>query len=84
MIIPALSQNNNPAEINRDPERFDLVAHELDTESKELAEPFLPIFGMEILKKVFSEDWHLRELGLREIIKEVELGSKSKILGDIE
>ena len=67
MIVPALNWDNNPAETDRNPEQYNLIAHELDTESKELAEPFLPIFGMEILKKVFSEDWHLREIGLREI-----------------
>jgi len=44
-----------------------MEARELDPETREMAAPFLPVFGMDIMKKFFSEDWHLREDAIREI-----------------
>jgi hypothetical protein len=29
-----------------------------------LAEPLIPVFGMELVKKIFSSDWHQREQGI--------------------
>ena len=46
-----------------------MEAKELDPETREMAQAFLPIFGMEIMKKFFSEDWHLREDAIKEIQK---------------
>jgi len=61
-----------------------MIASELDPESRELAAPFLPVFGMEIMKKFFSEDWHLWEDAIKEISKHLKLGSKSPLMGDME
>lgn len=49
-----------------------------------LAEPLIPVFGMELVKKIFATDWHLREEGLSMISEEVGLGTKSNICGNIE
>lgn len=61
-----------------------MEAKELDPETREMASPFLPVFGMEIMKKFFSEDWHLREDAIWEIQKHLKLGSKSPLMGDLE
>ena len=45
------------------------------------AAPLIPIFGEEIVKMLYSYDWHVREHGLQKIEEELTLGANSKILG---
>jgi hypothetical protein len=45
------------------------------------AAPLIPIFGDEIVKMLYSYDWHVREQGLQKIEEELALGSNSKALG---
>ena len=59
-------------------------AEDLTDESLKLAEPLVPVFGIDLIKKVFASDWHLREEGLNGIMNEIKLGSKSGICGDQE
>lgn len=49
-----------------------------------MAQPFLSVFSMELMKKFFSEDWHLWEDAIKEIQKHVKLGTKSDLLGSLE
>ena len=60
MVIPALAKNSNLSDPNENPEELNLNAHELDVDTRDIAEPFIPILGMEILKKIFSAEWNLR------------------------
>jgi hypothetical protein len=46
-----------------------------------VAGPLIPIFSEELVKMLFSPDWHIRELGLQKIEEELLLGSNSKVLG---
>ena len=56
-------------------------AEELNEEDMKIAEPLIPVFGMELMKKVLSSDWHHRELAVNQIVDEITLGSKSLICG---
>lgn len=58
-----------------------IQAEELTDDKLILAEPFIPIFGTEIMKKIFSKDWHCREAGFKEVIREAALGRGSTLLG---
>ena len=55
---------------------------ELDEESLALAQPMLGVFGMDIMKKLFAADWRLREEAIRDVEREVKLGSKSALCGN--
>jgi hypothetical protein len=61
------------------PKRYNLEAVDLDEETLAMAQPMIGVFGMDIMKKLFSADWHLREEALRDIEREVKLGSKSAL-----
>ena len=63
------------------PRRYNLEAMDLDPETMALAQPMIPVFGMDIMKKLFSADWHLREEAIRDVEREVKLGSKSALCG---
>lgn len=39
---------------------------------------------MEIMKKILSKDWHCREEGFRDVLNELDKGSQSPILGNVE
>ena len=45
------------------------------------AAPLIPIFGENLVKMLYSYDWHVREQGLQKIEEELTKGSNSKILG---
>jgi len=51
--------------------KVNFKAGELSEEDLKKAEPLIPVFGMELMKKLFSSDWHLREQALQEITDEV-------------
>ncbi len=53
----------------------------LSDEDMKTAAPLIPIFGEEIVKMLYSYDWHVREHGLQKIEEELTLGANSKILG---
>ena len=53
------------------------VAEELTEDDMKLAEPLIPVFGMEIVKKIFATDWHLREQALNQISEEISKGTSS-------
>ena len=42
-----------------------LIAGDLSEEDMKLAAPLIPVFGYDVMKKVLSSDWHLREDGLK-------------------
>lgn len=39
---------------------------------------------MEIMKKILSKDWHCREEGFKDVLTELEKGSNSAIMGNVE
>ena len=59
--------------------RYNLEAQDLDKETMELAKPIIDVFGLDIIKKLFSLDWHLREEAIRDVEREVKLGTKSAL-----
>lgn len=67
---------------SEEPKRYNLEAMELDEESLALAQPMLGVFGMDIMKKLFAADWRLREEAIRDVEREVKLGSKSALCGN--
>ncbi len=42
-------------------------AGELTEDDLKRAGPLIPVFGMDLVKLIFQNDWHLRERGLLEI-----------------
>ena len=48
-----------------------------------MAEPLIPVFGMELMKMLFSTNWHLRAKAVEETERELKLGTKSKLLGNL-
>jgi hypothetical protein len=46
-----------------------------------IAAPLIPIFGLDLIKMIFSADWHIREQGVNLISNEASLGTKSEICG---
>jgi len=48
-----------------------------------LAEPLIPVFGYELMKKILASDWHIREEGLKEVSKEISLGLRSNLVGEV-
>jgi hypothetical protein len=52
-------------------------AEELSEEEMKAAEPLIPVFGMELVKKLFASDWHQRESAVQRIGEELVLGTKS-------
>lgn len=89
MNVPFIMNNQEvDEEIKRfedqdEPSRYNLDAMDLDAETLALAQPMMKAFGMDIMKKLFSIDWHLREEALRDIEREIKLGSKSALCGDL-
>jgi len=65
------------------PKRYNLDSMDLDEETMALAQPMISVFGLDIMKKLFSADWHLREEALRDIEREVKLGSNSALCGSL-
>ena len=61
-----------------------LRAEDLTDEEMKSAEPLIPVFGMELVKKLFASDWHQRENAVNRISEELVLGTKSLVCGDIE
>ncbi|CDW76992.1 UNKNOWN [Stylonychia lemnae] len=59
-------------------------SEDLTEDDMKSAAPLIPVFGMEIIKKIYSADWHLREKAIQEVIEEVTKGTKSQICGHIE
>lgn len=59
--------------------RYNLEAQDLDPETMEMAQPMINVFGLDIMKKLFSADWHLREEAIKDVEREVKLGSKSAL-----
>ena len=66
-----------------DSRRYNLEAQDLDKETLELAQPIISVFGLDIIKKLFSADWHLREEALHDVEREIKLGSKSALCGHL-
>lgn len=66
MVIPALTGKSGVFDIPEFDENQTLSveeggtgrAEELTEEDMKLAEPLIPVFGMEIVKKIFASDWH--------------------------
>jgi len=79
-ILPTLKKNNTGKGIEEEMQQQNLPkeAEELTPQHEKLAEPFLPILGRELCKKIFSKHWNLREEGLKTLIIEVPKDSKSK------
>ncbi|CAI2384678.1 unnamed protein product [Moneuplotes crassus] len=67
---------------SEEPKRYNLEAMDLDEETLALAQPMLPVFGMTIMKKLFAADWRLREEAVKDVEREVKLGSKSALCGN--
>ena len=59
-------------------------AEELSEDDMKIAEPLIPVFGMDLVKMIFSSDWHLREQAINQISEEISLGTKSEVCGSIE
>ena len=59
--------------------RFNLNAQDLDEDTLAQAQPMIKAFGLDIMKKLFSAHWKLREEALKDILREVKLGSKSAL-----
>lgn len=59
--------------------RFNLDAQDLDEDTLAQAQPMIKAFGLDIMKKLFSAHWKLREEALKDILREVKLGSKSAL-----
>eukprot|EP00347_Sterkiella_histriomuscorum_P018511 403345233 len=57
---------------------------DLSEEEMKLAEPLIPVFGMELVKAIFASDWHKREQAINQIVTEISQGTKSQICGHIE
>lgn len=89
IVIPAIMNEKEQEEEKKyledldDLKRYDLQAQDLDAETMALAQPMIGVFKLEIMKKLFAADWHLREEALRDIEREVKLGSKSALCGDM-
>jgi hypothetical protein len=48
---------------------------EMTDEEMKLPEPLIPVFGMEIVRKIFSSNWHSREWAVNQISEELSLGT---------
>lgn len=66
-----------------DPKRYNLELLDLDEETMAMAQPMIGVFGLDIMKKLFAADWHLREEALKDIEREIQLGSKSALCGNL-
>ena len=44
-------------------------SEELTEDDMKSAAPLIPVFGMEIIKKIYSADWHLREKAIKKLLK---------------
>mmetsp|Transcript_2960 Transcript_2960/g.2797 ORF Transcript_2960/g.2797 Transcript_2960/m.2797 type:complete len:105 (+) Transcript_2960:169-483(+) len=70
MVIPTLS--NKPAnkggegQGNDGKEQEEGKIEEISPANMKYAEPLIPIFGEEVVKKMFSKPWAIREEGLKE------------------
>ena len=45
------------------------------------ASPLIQVLSENLVKMIFSTDWHTRELSLNKIEEEVSLGKASQIIG---
>jgi len=61
-----------------DPNR---VPDKLTDEDMKFASPLIQILSENLVKMIFSTDWHTRELSLNKIEEEVSLGKASQIIG---
>ncbi|KAM3146908.1 hypothetical protein pb186bvf_001062 [Paramecium bursaria] len=66
MVIPAIANKNKPPEQENPNDKT--TVEELTPEQQKLADPYIPIFGLEFCQKFFSKDWNSREKGLNQLI----------------
>lgn len=75
MVIPAITggAGNQMTEYpdGEDPRNFEQAAEELSAENRKAAQPLIEMFGEQVVRKLFSKSWQLREEALGEVEDEV-------------
>lgn len=73
-----------PPEFVGDDHKFEdanRVPDKLTDEDMKFASPLIQVLSENLVKMIFSTDWHTRELSLNKIEEEVSLGKTSQIIG---
>ena len=73
-----------PPEFVGDDHKFEdanRVPDKLTDEDMKFASPLIQVLSENLVKMIFSTDWHTRELSLNKIEEEVSLGKASQIIG---
>lgn len=83
VVIPALTKKEqNPEEEQMQTQKAVQEAEELLPANQKLAEPLLPVLGMELCKKIFSKHWNMREDALKILTAEVQRDTQSTVLNN--
>lgn len=74
MVIPAITggAGNQMTEYpEEDPRNHELAAEELSGDNRKAAQPLIDMFGEQVVRKLFSRTWQLKEEALGEVEDEV-------------
>ena len=75
MVIPAITGGGAGNQMTEypddDPRNQGMAAEELSGDNRKAAQPLIDMFGEDVVKKLFSRTWQLKEEGLGEIEDEV-------------